>query len=80
MVVGSARARTTTAATSSLWIGWKRAVPPPASGTNPGDRRTSPAMMLKNPSPSPNWTDGFRIVESRPEPATSASALAFELA
>jgi hypothetical protein len=37
-------------------------------------------MMLKNPSPSPNWSDGFRIVQSRPESRTSASAFALELA
>ena len=37
-------------------------------------------MMLKNPSPGPNWSDGLRIVQSRPEAATSASALALELA
>ena len=37
-------------------------------------------MMLKNPSPSPNWSDGLRIVQSSPDAATSASAFAFELA
>ena len=50
------------------------------TGTTPGEIRTRPAMMLKNPSPSPNWTDGLRIVQSRPESRTSASAFAFELA
>jgi hypothetical protein len=37
-------------------------------------------MMLKNPSPGPNCSDGLRIVQSSPVSATSASAFAFELA
>ena len=52
----------------------------PGTGTMPGDRRTRPAMMLKNPSPGPNWSDGLRIVQSSPDARTSASAFAFELA
>ena len=37
-------------------------------------------MMLKKPSPVPNCSDGLRIVQSRPDARTSASAFAFELA
>ena len=71
---------TTIAATSSTWIGWNLAEPVPGTGTTPGDIRTKPAMMLKKPSPSPNWRDGLRIVQSRSDAATRASAFAFELA
>ena len=67
-------------ATSAAWIGWKRADPSPGTGTIPGEIRTRPATMLKNPSPAPNWSDGLRIVQSRPESRTSPSALALELA
>ena len=68
------------AATSATWIGWNREPPLPGTGTMPGEIRTSPATMLKNPSPSPNWSDGLRIVQPRPDSRTMASAFALELA
>ena len=79
-MVGSANDATTTLATSPEWIGWNRLPPFPGTGIRPGDSRTRSAMMLKKPSPWPNWSDGLRIVHSSPDAATSASAFAFELA
>ncbi len=79
-MVGSANAATATFATSPTWIGWNRLSPLPGTGMTPGDSRARSAMMLKNPSPCPNWSEGLRIVHSSPDAATSASALAFELA
>jgi hypothetical protein len=60
--------------------GWNRASPLPVIGTTPGDIRTRPARMLKNPSRGPNRSDGARIVQSRPLSRTRAIAFAFELA
>ena len=42
----------------------------PGPGRGPATRRTRPAMMLKNPSPGPNWSDGLRIVQSSPDART----------
>ena len=60
--------------------GWNRASPLPVIGTMPGDMRTSPARMLKNPSRGPNSSDGLRMVQSRSLSRTSVIAFALELA
>ena len=67
IVESSANAWTAARARSATANGWNRASPLPVIGVTPGDSRTRPARMLKNPSRGPYM---HRRREDRPvEPA-----------